>query len=160
MPAIQLLAKEEPAERPEEYKESRDEITAEEQTEGHIRLADKIEHQPAIHRRGVDDLLEALFEFFEAGMVVVGVPGETTEFGVEEEIERAVAMLEHSRDRMRIQRAVRMLPVAEDRGKRHGHIPLEGHDRRLVAIGMSDTGGVDYDTIGLHPDAGLRRSIA
>ena len=69
-------------------------------------------------------------------------------------------MLEHSRDRMWIQRAVRMLPVAEDRGKRHGHIPLEGHDRRLVAIGMSDTGGIDYDTIGLDSDAGLRRSIA
>ena len=158
--AIQLLTQEETAERAKEDEEPRHQIATEEQAEGHVRLADQIEHKPAIHRRCVEDLLEALFEFIETWVIVVGVPRQTAQLGIEEEVQGAVSMLQHPRYRMRIQRTIRVTTIAQDGAKCHRHIALEGHDRRLIAIGVGDTRRIDHDTIGLHADTRLCRRVA
>ena len=69
-------------------------------------------------------------------------------------------MLQHPRYRMRIQRTIRVTAIAQDGAKCHRHVALEGHDRRLIAIGMGDTRRIDHDTIGLHADTRLCRRIA
>ena len=157
---IQLLTQEEAAERTEEDEEPRHQIATEEQAERHVRLADQIEHEPAIHRRRVEDLLEALFEFVKTWVIVVGVPRQTAQLGIEEEVQGAMSMLQHPRYRMRIQWTIGVTTIAQDRAKCHRHIALEGHDRRLIAIGVGNSRCIDHDTIGLHADTRLRRRVA
>ena len=110
--AIQLLTQEEAAESTEEDEEPRHQIAAEEQAEGHVRLTDQIEYKPAIHRWCIEDLLEALFELVETWVIIVGVPRQTAQLCIEEEVQRAMSMLQHPRYRMRIQRTIGVTTIA------------------------------------------------
>ena len=93
--------------------------------------------------------------------MVIGVPREATELGIEEEVEGEVSVSDHPRHGVLGTADMRSLGIV--RGRRHeGHrdVALKHHDRQLIAIGMCDTCRIDYDTRGLYPDAGLCRSEA
>ena len=155
------MAHKEATQRTEEDKARRAQVPTEEEAEGHIRQTDEEEDEPAIDRLGIDDCLEAFLQLIQARMVIIGIPREAAELGIEEEVQRSVSVTHHPRSGVytaRIRTGRRGIP--RGRHERHRDISLKHHDRQLIAVGMGYACGIDHNTRGLHPDTGLHRGKA